>query len=138
MADIVQLKENGVSKYLQTHVKAVEGLETELAKKQDKLLDTGWVKIPFTGGVSSSDCYIRRIGDVVYFKGYIISPAESYDIWTITEQFRPLLDVVIVILKDDTGTSKANMQFNANGKMRINYNSNAATRINMGGISYAI
>lgn len=138
MADIVQLKENGVSKYLQTHVKAVEGLETELAKKQDKLLDTGWVKIGFSGGVSSSDCYIRRIGDVVYFKGWIISPAESYDIWTITEQFRPSLDVVVVVLKDDTGTSKANMQFNANGKMRINYNANAAARINMGGVSYAI
>lgn len=35
MADIVQLKENGVLKYLKTHFKAVEGLDEELAKKQD-------------------------------------------------------------------------------------------------------
>lgn len=35
MADIVQLKENGVFKYLKTHAKAVEGLDAELAKKQD-------------------------------------------------------------------------------------------------------
>ncbi|MCV2499673.1 hypothetical protein LDK57_09310 [Melissococcus plutonius] len=30
MADIVQLKENGISKYLKTHVNAVDGLDTKL------------------------------------------------------------------------------------------------------------
>lgn len=106
--------------------------------KQPAIGDTGWVKLAFTGGVSSSDCYIRRIGDVVYFKGWLISPAESYDVITLAANFRPALDVLIVVFKDDTGTSKANMQFNADGRMRINYNSNTAARINLGAVSYAI
>lgn len=106
--------------------------------KQPAIGDTGWVKLAFTGGVSSSDCYIRRIGDVVYFKGWLISPAESYDIITLAANFRPALDVLSVVFKDDTGTSKANMQFNADGRMRINYNSNTAARINLGAVSYAI
>lgn len=101
-------------------------------------IDTGWMKVQFSAGVSSSDCYIRKIGDVVYFKGWLISPAEKYDIWTIPAEFRPGADVVIVVLKDDSGTSKANLQFNSDGKMRINYNSNLGTRINMGGLCYAI
>ena len=138
MADIVQLKENGVSKYLQTHVKAVEGLETELAKKQDKLLDTGWVKIGFSGGVSSSDAYIKRKGDTVSFKGWLISPAEKYDIWTIPTEFRPSMDAVIVVLKDDTNPSKMNLQFNKNGTMRINFNSNLGANVNLGGVRYEI
>lgn len=106
--------------------------------KQPAIGDTGWVKLAFTGGVSSSDCYIRRIGDVVYFKGWLISPAESYDVITLAANFRPALDVLSVVFKDDTGTSKANMQFNADGRMRINYNSNTAARINLGAVSYAI
>lgn len=106
--------------------------------KQPAIGDTGWVKLAFTGGVSSSDCYIRRIGDVVYFKGWLISPAESYDVITLAANFRPTLDVLKVVFKDDTGTSKANMQFNADGRMRINYNSNTAARINLGAVSYAI
>lgn len=38
--DIVQLKENGVPKFLKTHVKAVEGLDDEFNKG-----DTGWVEL---------------------------------------------------------------------------------------------
>lgn len=110
----------------------------EFSSVRTAIYDTGWIKIGFTAGVSSSDCYIRRIGSIVYFKGWIVSPAVTYDIWTIPEEFRPLFDVVIVVLKDDVAVSKANMQFNANGVMRINHNTNEATRINMGGLSYAI
>lgn len=118
------------------HITATE--RTNWNAKQPAIGDTGWVKLAFTGGVSSSDCYIRRIGDVVYFKGWLISPAESYDVITLAANFRPALDVLIVVFKDDTGTSKANMQFNADGRMRINYNSNTAARINLGAVSYAI
>lgn len=118
------------------HITAVE--RTNWNAKQPAIGDTGWVKLAFTGGVSSSDCSIRRIGDVVYFKGWLISPAESYDVITLAANFRPTLDVLKVVFKDDTGTSKANMQFNADGRMRINYNSNTAARINLGAVSYAI
>lgn len=118
------------------HITAAE--RTNWNAKQPAIGDTGWVKLAFTGGVSSSDCYIRRIGDVVYFKGWLISPAESYDVITLAANFRPALDVLSVVFKDDTGTSKANMQFNADGRMRINYNSNTAARINLGAVSYAI
>lgn len=118
------------------HITATE--RTNWNAKQPAIGDTGWVKLAFTGGVSSSDCYIRRIGDVVYFKGWLISPAESYDVITLAANFRPALDVLSVVFKDDTGTSKANMQFNADGRMRINYNSNTAARINLGAVSYAI
>lgn len=138
MADIVQLKENGVFKYLKTHLKAVEGLEAELTKIQDKIKDTGWIKIDFSGGVSSSDAYIKREGNTVKFKGWLISPAEKYDIWTLPVEFRPSMDVVIVVLKDDTNPSKMNLQFNKNGTMRINFNSNLGASANLGGVRYEI
>ena len=138
MADIVQLKENGVFKYLKTHLKAVEGLEAELTKIQDKIKDTGWIKIDFSGGVSSSDAYIKRKGDTVSFKGWLISPSEKYDIWTMPVELRPTADAVIVVLKDDSGTSKMNLQFNKNGTMRINYNDNVGVSANLGGVRYEI
>lgn len=138
MADIVQLKENGVFKYLKTHLKAVEGLESELTKIQDKIKDTGWIKIDFSAGVSSSDAYIKRKGDTVSFKGWLVSPAAKYDIWTMPVEFRPTADAVIVVLKDDSGTSKMNLQFNKNGTMRINYNDNVGVSANLGGVRYEI
>lgn len=115
-----------------------DSIIAEFSSVRADIYDTGWIKIGFTAGVSSSDCYIRRIGSIVYFKGWIVSPAVTYDIWTMPTEFRPSADTVIVVLKDDVALSKANMQFNTNGIMRINHNTNEATRINMGGLSYAI
>lgn len=135
---ILEKISKGMADAAQAIQKNFETTSTEIDKKQDAISDTGWIKIGFTGGVSSSDCYIRRIGKIVYFKGWLISPAESYDVYTMAAEFRPTADVVIVVLKDDSGTSKANMQFNANGIMRINFNSSVGTRINLGGVSYAI
>ena len=68
MADIVQLKENGVLKYLKTHFKAVEGLDVELAKKQDVIKDTGFVNLPITGA-SVSSVRMRRVGNFVKLSG---------------------------------------------------------------------
>lgn len=49
MADIVQLKENGVFKYLKTHTAAVEGLPELLAKKQDIVAESGLITAVTSG-----------------------------------------------------------------------------------------
>ena len=53
-------------------------------------------------------------------------------------ELRPTADAVIVVLKDDSGTSKMNLQFNKNGTMRINYNDNVGVSANLGGVRYEI
>ncbi|MEG0601169.1 MAG: hypothetical protein RR494_13450 [Vagococcus sp.] len=68
MAEIMQLKEDGVFKYLKTHFKAVEGLDVELAKKQDVIKDTGFVNLPITGA-SVSSVRMRRVGNLVKLSG---------------------------------------------------------------------
>lgn len=68
MAEIMQLKEDGVFKYLKTHFKAVEGLDAEVAKKQDVIKDTGWVNLPITGA-SVSSVRMRRVGNLVKLSG---------------------------------------------------------------------
>lgn len=89
MADIVQLAENGVLKYLKTHTKAVEGLDTELAKKNDLIKDTGWIKAAVAG---DSILYYRRIGNIVYVNGQgnksLPKTIESL-IWAIAKGFKP-------------------------------------------------
>lgn len=55
MADIVQLKENGVLKYLKTHVKAVENLDatikTEITNSKRK------IKSVWTGGMYGNETF---------------------------------------------------------------------------------
>ncbi|EOL41615.1 hypothetical protein RV11_GL002863 [Enterococcus phoeniculicola] len=74
MADIVQLQENGVKKYLKTHVNAVDGIEEKYVDKTSNetidgiktfvktpligtqkvavVEDTGWKTLPITGAAS--------------------------------------------------------------------------------------
>lgn len=133
---IIEKISKGMADAAQAIQKNFETTSTELAKKQDSIVKIGPVKIAFTAGVSSSECYVTRIGDEVFFEGWIVSPAATYDIYTLPVEFRPRIDSPIVIFKDDTGTGRANMHFNADGKMRINLNTNEGARINLGGISY--
>lgn len=118
------------------HITATE--RTNWNAKQPAISDTGWVKIPFSAGVASSDAYIRRVGDDVSLRGWLVSPAESYDIWTMPANFRPSMDSPVIIHKDDAGTGRANMHFNADGKMRINLNTNVGARINLGNVRWTI
>lgn len=118
------------------HITATE--RTSWNAKQPAISDTGWVKIPFSAGVASSDAYIRRVGDTVSLRGWLVSPAESYDIWTMPANFRPSMDSPVIIHKDDAGTGRANMHFNADGKMRINLNTNVGARINLGNVRWTI
>ncbi|MGM0125727.1 hypothetical protein IGI37_003127 [Enterococcus sp. AZ194] len=97
MADIVQLQENGVKKYLKTHVKAVDGLagsyvnktsnetidgiktfaKTPLvgSKKVAVVEDTGWVNGTWVSGISnhanvaSNLIKFRSVNGVVEFRG---------------------------------------------------------------------
>lgn len=118
------------------HITATE--RTSWNAKQPAISDTGWVKLNFSSGVSSSDVYIRRIGDEVVVRGWIISPAESYDIGTLAEMFRPGTDERPVVFKDDAGTGRANLHFNKDGKIRINLNTNVGARINLYNIGWTI
>lgn len=89
MADIVQLAENGVLKYLKTHTKAVEGLDAELAKKSDLIKDTGWIKAAVVG---DSIIYYRRIGNMVYVNGQgnkSLPKVSETLMWAIPLGFRP-------------------------------------------------
>ncbi|TFJ36729.1 hypothetical protein CKN73_01555 [Carnobacterium divergens] len=89
MADIVQLAENGVLKYLKTHLKAVEGLDKELAKKQDVSQDTGWIKAAVAG---DSTIYYRRVGDFVFVTGLgNASLPKSGLLWAIPASIKPFL-----------------------------------------------
>ncbi|MGX7377290.1 hypothetical protein [Carnobacterium maltaromaticum] len=121
-----------------TKIWEVDGLETELAKKQDKILDTGWVKLEFTGGISDSDVYIRREGSDVTVRGWMLSPAESYDIGNLAEMFRPISNERPVVWKDDAGGGRANLHFNTDGKIRINLNVSPGVRINLYNIRWKI
>lgn len=137
-ANAIQLIEDGVLKYLMTHVEAVEGLGELFDKKQDKILDTGWVKLEFTGGISDSDVYIRRQGSDVKIRGWMLSPAERYDIGNLAEMFRPISDERPVVWKDDAGGGRANLHFNTDGKIRINLNVSPGVRINLYNIGWKI
>lgn len=88
MADIVQLKENGVSKYLKTHFKAVEGIDVELAKKQDVIKDTGWIDINVKGA-SVPTIKIRRIGNLIKLSSPIIYKTNTGDFIDFPVGFRP-------------------------------------------------
>lgn len=106
--------------------------------KQPAINDTGWVKLNFTGGVSDSDVYIRREGNDVTLRGWILSPAESYDIGTLVEMFRPISNERPVVWKDDAGSGRANLHFNTDGKIRINLNVSPGVRINLYNIGWKI
>lgn len=112
MADIVQLAENGVLKYLKTHTKAVEGLDKELAKKQDMIKDTGWIKAATVG---SNVLYYRRIGDVVFMNGQgdkTLPRTSNALIWAIPLGFRPDLPAAKAesfFTLDNTDSTPTNM-----------------------------
>lgn len=105
MADIVQLQENGVKKYLKTHVNAVDGIEEKYVdktsnetidgiktfvktplvgtKKVAVVEDTGWVNIAWSenfkdySGNAINTLLFRRIGNIVHFKG-TAAPAKDF------------------------------------------------------------
>lgn len=92
MADIVQLHENGIFKYLKTHVKAVEGLEEELLKKENKQKNVGWLELPllngFQGGAS-----IRQVGSIVQFTGFLKSSAPNGNLNAIAFRIPDAIDI---------------------------------------------
>ena len=95
MADIVQLKENGTFKYLKTHAKAVEGLDVEMAKKQNLIVSSG-LRYPTMGGGASSHATFRvnyeKVGRLVLFGGRALLPvvtATQVQIASVPLEFAP-------------------------------------------------
>lgn len=108
MADIVQLKENGVIKYPQTHVDAVVGL-----KEKIEVQDTGWVNCPLQGGANGK-IEARKIRDTVYLRGDWVSlnNLTNNTFCKLPVQFRP---------NDKQSIFGAGQTTNANGIVQLIY-----------------
>lgn len=141
MADIVQLKENGVFKYLKTHLKAVEGLETELSKKQNVENDTGWIKA-VTSGVThdtGKPLQYRKIGNRVMFRGGGTFPTAAGTTFLIMPNgFSPtgqnaFLDTII---RDSNPDHKCIIEVLVTGECKIVTNSYAANPVFLDGFDY--
>lgn len=92
MADIVQLHENGIFKYLKTHVKAVEGLESELLKKEDKQKNIDWTPVTLLNGFTGS-VNIRQKNGIVQFTGFLKSSAANGNLNAVAFKIPEIFDI---------------------------------------------
>lgn len=142
MADIVQLAENGVLKYLKTHFKAVEGLESELAKKENKLKKTGKVSITFAGAVPSQSfpVYYQINGNEFEFGGRCQLPKTTGHIFFILPAgIRPVAQVIREMdFIVNVTTEKMLLEINTDGTCKVYYNSNDAIEVSIDPLHFTI
>lgn len=100
MADVVQLKENGIFKYLKTHVGAVEELDKELAKLEPKISDSGWVDLVPKNGATGT-ARVRKIKNKVeiefLIKGVAAGTGGSNSVVQLPAGYRPASDFSVVV-----------------------------------------
>lgn len=134
MADIVQLEENGVMKYLKTHAKAVEGLD----KYIDELTtDSGWIPLVVKNGAIST-AYYRRIDNTIIFRGYV-DFVKKGDFATLPSNYRPIDTVgAIGIRRSGLANQYATIYIKTDGVMELVATPTDAVSIYLTSITYNI
>lgn len=141
MADIVQLKENGVFKYLKTHFKAVEGLVDELLKKQDKINATDPVTAVTSGVTHDSGKPLEywKEGYWVHFEGGGTFPTAAGTTFLILPAgFAPKRKTkyFTATVRDSDTTRKCIVQVLTNGECKILTNSYSGNPVFLDGFSF--
>ncbi|MFS7413348.1 hypothetical protein AB6889_12150 [Carnobacterium maltaromaticum] len=143
-AKVVQLIENDIFKYLKTHVDAVEGLEEELAKKQNLIVSSG-LRYPTMGGGASSHATFRvnyeKVGRLVSFGGRLLLPLVSTGaqvrIGSVPPQFSPQLQKFYEVAVAGRQTDLfANIVIDTDGQIYCYYCNTASQYFSLDLINY--